>query len=85
MNDPRTLLDELEDRLVLSGFTLDEFRDRHPDRVVAVDALRKVLDLTPPPIHPGDDPELHNLLTEGWSTCLDTVRRTITEQLGGAR
>ncbi|MEV5543092.1 hypothetical protein AB0L13_40355 [Saccharopolyspora shandongensis] len=86
MTDPRELLDDLERGLAYADDrALDEFRDRHPDRVVAVDALRKVLDLTPPPMHPGDDPELHNLLNEGWSTCMDTVRRTIADKLGGAR
>ncbi|MER7014538.1 hypothetical protein ABT324_24200 [Saccharopolyspora sp. NPDC000359] len=55
------------------------------DSGVAVDALRDVLGLTPPPMHPGDDPELHAILTDGWTTCLETVRRTIADKLGGAR
>ncbi|SDZ51503.1 hypothetical protein SAMN05216215_108736 [Saccharopolyspora shandongensis] len=84
--DHRELLDDLELGMAYEDDRdIDEFRDRHPERVAAIDTLRAVLGLTPPPMHPGDDPELHNLLNEGWSTCMDTVRRTITEQLGGAR
>lgn len=45
------------------------------------EAVHAVLDLTPPEMHPGDDSEMHALLTEGWNTCYDTVRRTITEAL----
>ncbi|RKT85620.1 hypothetical protein SAMN05421805_12777 [Saccharopolyspora antimicrobica] len=86
MNDPRELLDNLERGLAQADDrVLDEFRDRHPDRVVAVDALRDVLGLTPPSMHADDDPELHVILTDGWTTCMDTVRRTIADKLGGAR
>ncbi|MEV5538497.1 hypothetical protein AB0L13_16700 [Saccharopolyspora shandongensis] len=86
MTDPRALVDNLERVLAYADDrALDEFRDRHPDRVVAIDTLRAVLGLAPPPMHPGDDPELHNLLTEGWTTCMETMHRTIARKLGGAR
>lgn len=45
MNDPRELVDQLEQRLAQADDrAVDEFRDRHPDRVAALDALRAVLD-----------------------------------------
>lgn len=40
-------------------------------------ALHAVLDLTPPEMHEGDDPELHAILTDGWHACHTAVRGAI--------
>lgn len=45
-------------------------------------AIAAVLDLTPPAINSGDDPEMHAMCTDGWWTCHSTVVRAIAEQLG---
>jgi hypothetical protein len=48
-------------------------------------ALAAVRYLAPPPIHSGDDPELHELLTEGWKTCHHTAVTAIETALEGSR
>jgi len=88
MTDPRELLDELERELASNDDrTVDEFRDRHPKRVAAIDALRDVLKLH----------QAETVLVSGRQLCsccldvygdqqhypCDTVE-TITRALGGA-
>ena len=45
------------------------------------EAILAVLDLDPPPLHSGDDPALHELLTAGWRTCHDAVLLVIAREL----
>lgn len=45
-------------------------------------AILAVLDLTPPRINSGDDPNDHLLLTDGWTTAHHTVLLAIAEALG---
>lgn len=44
-------------------------------------AINAVLELIPPAMHSGDDPDDHMLLTDGWTTCHHTVLLTIAEHL----
>ena len=48
-------------------------------------ALAAVRDLEPPPIHDGDDEELHAILTDGWTTCHATAMRAIETALESAQ
>ncbi|MER7078152.1 MULTISPECIES: hypothetical protein [Bacteria] len=96
MNDPREPLDNLMtdeawsavERAAYGPGTFGDCMRRAVQAAapfITAAAVRPVLDLTPPPMHPGDDPELHAILTDGWTTCMETVRRTIADKLGGAR
>lgn len=50
-----------------------------------VAALVAVGDLEPPPLEPGDDQELYDVLTDGWITCKSAAVRAIETALEGAK
>jgi hypothetical protein len=69
--DPLDLVPAIRARLVAS-FTYPDPRD---------EALLAVLELEPPPLDPGDDPAVHDLLTDGWQTCHRAVLYAIAREL----
>jgi len=78
MNDPHALVDELERRLAQAADrSIDEFRDRWPERVAALDALRAVLDKCSAMSTKGD---------VGDGECVaKTFRRVVARALDGVR
>lgn len=45
-------------------------------------ALIAVLAIEPPEINSGDDPAMHEMLTEGFTTATDAVRAVVVDVLG---